>query len=107
MSKTGCQKSGDFCLKQGQGLRGWAAPPHPKIDQVPPPPLPGSKITWIIVHQGTVSLKSKLTVPQALILETRDLILDPRKFFIESRVSRIESRGSSIELREIMSLSLD
>ena len=37
---TGYQNSGDFCLKQGQGLRGRAAPPHSRIYRVPP--LPGS-----------------------------------------------------------------
>ena len=47
MSKTGYQKSefclkqgrkiSDFCLKQDQGMRGRAAPPHPRIHRVPPP----------------------------------------------------------------------
>ena len=27
----------DTCLKQGQGMRGRAAPPHPGIYRVPPP----------------------------------------------------------------------
>ena len=46
--KTGYQKSefclkmgrkiSDICLKQGQGMRGRAAPPHPGIYRVPPPP---------------------------------------------------------------------
>ena len=38
-----CPKQGrkisDFCLTQGQGIRGRAAPPHPKIYRVPPPGL--------------------------------------------------------------------
>ena len=48
MSKTGYQKSefcltqgrkiSDICLKQGQGMRGRAAPPHTGIYWVPPPP---------------------------------------------------------------------
>jgi len=48
MSQTGYQKSefslkqdrkiSDICLKQGQGMRGRAAPPHPGIYRVPPPP---------------------------------------------------------------------
>ena len=33
--KTGYLKQGrkisEICLKQGQGMRGWAAPPHPRI----------------------------------------------------------------------------
>jgi len=47
MSQTGYQKSefclkqdrkiSDICLKQGQGMRGRAAPPHPGIYRVPPP----------------------------------------------------------------------
>ena len=47
------------------------------------------------MHKNTVPLKSKLTVPQALILKPRDSILDS----FESRVSSLEDRGSSIELR--------
>ena len=39
MSYTGYQKSDNFCLKQGQGLRGRASPPHPRVYRVPPPPL--------------------------------------------------------------------
>ena len=40
--KTGYQTSGDFCLKQGQGLRGQARTPHQRIYQVSPsPPSPG------------------------------------------------------------------
>ena len=35
--KQGRKISG-FCLKQGQGMRGRAAPPHPRIYRVPPPP---------------------------------------------------------------------
>ena len=31
-------KSAIFCLKHGQGMRGVAAPPHPRIYRVPPPP---------------------------------------------------------------------
>ena len=30
------RKISDFCLKQGQGIRGAAAPPHPRIYRVPP-----------------------------------------------------------------------
>ena len=42
-----------FCLKQGlkgQGMRGRATPPHPRIYRVPPPPSPGSTRTlvWIL-----------------------------------------------------------
>ena len=37
LSKQG-RKISDFCLKQGQGMRGRAAPPHPRIYRVPPPP---------------------------------------------------------------------
>ena len=51
----------------------------------------------------TVPLKSKLTVPRTLSLETRSSIV----WSIESRVSRIESRVSSCESRKLMSLSLD
>ena len=32
------RKISDICLKQGQGMRGRAAPPHPGIYRVPPPP---------------------------------------------------------------------
>ena len=35
-------KSAIFYLKRGQGMRGRAAPPHPRISRVPPPPLPGT-----------------------------------------------------------------
>ena len=37
----------DFCLKQGRGMRGQTAPPHPRIYRVPPPP-PGlrPKTPW-------------------------------------------------------------
>ena len=34
------RKINDICLKQGQGMRGRAAPPHPRIYLVTPPPLP-------------------------------------------------------------------
>ena len=34
------RKISDFCLKQGQDMRGRAAPPHPRIYRVPPPPPP-------------------------------------------------------------------
>ena len=30
------RKISDFCLKQGRGIRGRAAPPHPRIYRVPP-----------------------------------------------------------------------
>ena len=33
------RKISDICLKQGQGMRGRAAPPQPGIHQVPPPGL--------------------------------------------------------------------
>ena len=33
------RKISDICLKQGQGMRGRAAPPHPGIYRVTPPPL--------------------------------------------------------------------
>ena len=36
------RKISDICLKQGQGMRGRAAPPHPGIYRVPPP---GVKLT--------------------------------------------------------------
>ena len=52
MSYTGyqkpefCLKQGrkisDICLKQGQGMRGRAAPPHPGIYRVPPGHFPES-----------------------------------------------------------------
>ena len=32
------RKISDICLKQGQGMRGHAAPPHPGIYRVPPGP---------------------------------------------------------------------
>ena len=32
------RKISAICLKQGQGMRGRAAPPHPEIYRVPPPP---------------------------------------------------------------------
>ena len=35
------RKISDNCLKQGQGMRGSAVPPHPGICRVPPPPPPG------------------------------------------------------------------
>ena len=41
------RKISDICLKQGQGMRGRAAPPHPGIYRVPPPP--GS--THIAAHE--------------------------------------------------------
>ena len=41
-----CNKQGrkisDICLKQGQGIRGRAAPPHPGLYRVPPPPPKGA-----------------------------------------------------------------
>ena len=37
------RKISDICLKQGQGMRGRAAPPHPGIYRVPPPPLRASE----------------------------------------------------------------
>ena len=53
MSLTGYQKSefcfeqgrkmSNICLKQGQGMRGRAAPSHPGIYGVPPPP-PGIEL---------------------------------------------------------------
>ena len=38
LSQKQGRKIGDFCLKQGQGMRSRAAPPHPRIYRVPPPP---------------------------------------------------------------------
>ena len=35
-------KISDICLKQRQGMRGRAAPPHPGIYRVPPPPRGGN-----------------------------------------------------------------
>ena len=32
------RKISDFCLKQGLGMRGRAAPPHPRTYRVPPRP---------------------------------------------------------------------
>ena len=49
-----------------------------------------------ISFQGTVLLKSKLTVPQSSILKPRDSILDPRKF----QVSSLESWELSLETWE-------
>ena len=48
------RKISDICLKQGHGMRGRAAPPHPGIYQVPPPP-PGPKVTLITVFVSIVA----------------------------------------------------
>ena len=40
-------KISDFCRKQGQGMRGRAAPPHPRIYRVPV--APGLN-TWTTCH---------------------------------------------------------
>jgi len=60
MSQTGYQKSefclkqgrkiSDICLKQGQGMRGRAAPPHPGIYRVTPPP--GTKPACLLGDSG-------------------------------------------------------
>ena len=47
MSWTGYEKSDNFCLKQGQGLRGWTAPPHSTIYRVPPSPGTEGNTLWI------------------------------------------------------------
>ena len=40
------RKISDICLKQGQGMRGRAAPPHPGIYRVPPPP--GARVCALV-----------------------------------------------------------
>ena len=45
------EKLAIFCLKQGQGMRGCAAPPHPEIYPVLPPPPPGSMTKWLTQRQ--------------------------------------------------------
>lgn len=43
----------DICLKQGQGMSGRAAPPHPEIYRVtPPPPRAFTLLTGIVYHRG-------------------------------------------------------
>ena len=41
------RKISDFCLKQGQGMRDWAAPPHPRIYRVP---HPGDFVTTVVIE---------------------------------------------------------
>ena len=41
----------DFCLKQSQGMRGRAAPPHPRIYRVPPAPGIHTKNGAILKHE--------------------------------------------------------
>ena len=46
------RKISDICLKQGQGMRGRAIPPHPGICRVPPPPpgaIPKSSTTQALI----------------------------------------------------------
>ena len=54
------RKISDICLKQGQGMRGRAAPPHPEIYRVPPPPpwaytLPCTSPVMVRVHGPSLS----------------------------------------------------
>ena len=44
------RKISDICLKQGQGMRGRAAPPHPGIYRVPPPPVRGFTVLQQSYH---------------------------------------------------------
>ena len=53
------RKISDICLKQGQGMRGRAAPPHPGIYRVPPPPPPGSAARLSRVMLSCVKLVYK------------------------------------------------
>ena len=41
------RKISDICLKQGQGMRGRAAPPQPGIHRVPPPPPGGKRYRYL------------------------------------------------------------
>ena len=65
------RKISDICLKQGQGMRGRAAPPHPRIYRVPPPGT---------VQEKVFSRRSAmLKIVEEKTLETRlaiDLIMN-------------------------------
>ena len=57
-------KISDICLKQDQGMRGRAAPPHPGIYRVPPRPpgsLPQGALKYSITDWQTVKIFSGLT----------------------------------------------
>ena len=43
-NRNSVRKIIDFCLKQGQGMRGRVAPPHPRIYRVPTPPGGGEAL---------------------------------------------------------------
>ena len=57
-------KSVIFGLKQGQGMRGRAAPPHPGIYRVPPPGNPQPAVHTLRYREAITSQ----SVPQMLVL---------------------------------------
>ena len=60
----------DICLKQGQGMRCRAAPPHPGIDRVPTPPPRNTKRHVYASHADVLS--GSLRVPTPRGAGTRD-----------------------------------
>ena len=58
------RKISDFCLKQGQDMRGRAAPPHPRIYRVPPPPPPSPRAhnTLINLHNSSYHNEPSLMI---------------------------------------------
>ena len=51
-----------ICLKQGQGMRGRAAPPHPGIYRVPPPPR--TSMAGLKMHSGANRNEAHVTGPK-------------------------------------------
>ena len=52
------RKISDICLKQGQGMRGRAAPPHPEIYRVPPPPRGRAEVSYDMITKESTTAAS-------------------------------------------------
>ena len=58
-NRNSVRKIIDFCLKQGQGMRGRVAPPHPRIYRVPTPPPGGGSVNRLWMLKGLIKSQAE------------------------------------------------
>jgi len=56
-NRNSVRKISDFCLKQCQGMRRRAAPPHPRIDRVPT--SPGERVNRLWLLKGLIKSQAE------------------------------------------------